>query len=219
MITITEKWNRIRTIQAFFFLALLGLLGTGCGIQRELDETEWMAFLANPENGLVKERQFENVVWRLQFGQAATMGLETQPSLSGQESKSLIFLLNVAPGRIYGGGDVMMNGAASYQAYDERMIQLNFRMQEMLRLNWKGKEYEPVLAHMENTFGLSQDRKIHVVFSSKDFPSQLSDFGELDIRLADQVFGTGINHFHYDAEEMSRIPMLRQAHQELKTTN
>jgi hypothetical protein len=169
------------------------------------------AFVWNPENGLVKTHAYEEVVWKVKLVpremQGSGMAIEMPNGKEG--TGTLHFMVNVSVGNEYQAGDVMMAGVSTYEEYADRMIQLNFRLEERIRLHVGGKELAPVLFHMENTFGLTQDRNIHILFADPVLEQDLQVLPKLDLVIEDWVFETGISHFVFQEANLEKIPLLR----------
>lgn len=181
----------------------------GCGGEREVFEPELARYLSNPENGLVKTHKYDQVNWRIELMSSSDQSKRAGTNEAETSAKSLHFILTVSSGGAFKNSDVMMTGVGSYEEYADRMILLNFRMSEMIQLRIGERVVSPVISNMENTFGLTEDRKIHIVFADDSFPEQLSEFPEMDFVLNDQVFETGTSHFVFLKDELNRIPLLK----------
>ncbi len=197
--------------RSLFLMALVFslMLIFGCEMEKEMFEPELVQYLSDPENGLVKTRQYDQVVWQLKLMPGAFQQVNQDLEAGEAHGNSLHMMLTVSSGTAYKASDVMMTEIGSYEGYADRMIRLNFRISEMVQLHIGDRVFLPVLSNMENTFGLSEDRKIHIVFASTTFPKQLSDFPEMDLVLNDQVFDSGISHFVFLKDHLKRIPKLK----------
>lgn len=192
----------------YVFLQFLAIVSScliaGCEQLGSLDRDELAVFLAKPENGLIKRKSYDQVGWKAQI---VPPEIEKFESGKGQKFSNILqFLLTVEPGKVYQHSDVMISGVESYDDYSDRMMKLNFNIADMIELRFGGSSYRPVLTNMENTFGLSNDRKIHVVFADPDFPDQLALCTKIDLVLEDRVFETGISHFIFEESFLRKVP-------------
>lgn len=76
---------------------------------------------------------------------------------------------------------------------------LNFSWDEQASLRCGKNEYKPVLSTLENTYGLTKDRNVILVFA----PTERGDTEfwtapELDLVLYTPHLGNGIQHFKFD---------------------
>jgi hypothetical protein len=188
----------------------MALAGCGQGYVNSVDGLK--AYVWNPANGLVKTHAYNEVEWKVKLvprevEESEQLIAESEKSV--QRTGTVHFMVNVAAGRAYEAGDVMMAGVGNYEEYADRMIQLNFRLEEGVRLKVGGKELAPVLFHMENTFGLTQDRNIHILFADPILEPDLRSLPQLDLVIEDWVFGTGISHYVFQEAKLEKIPLLR----------
>jgi hypothetical protein len=97
--------------------------------------------------------------------------------------------------------DIMFDNINNLQEYTERSLKLNFEMENNVRLRTKNGEYAPVLSSLENTYGLSKDRKINLVFAGGT-DTDLKDSPYYDFVYADETFGVGTLHFNFDKNKI-----------------
>ncbi len=91
--------------------------------------------------------------------------------------------------------DVVQRGIHSLEDYRERMTILNFRLDEAFFISLGDQKIYPTIVHMENTYGLTSGRIIHVVFGDPAVRRAVQAGIDLDFVFDDPVFQTGINHF------------------------
>ncbi|MDQ3102135.1 MAG: hypothetical protein M3R08_12160, partial [Bacteroidota bacterium] len=82
--------------------------------------------------------------------------------------QQLSFLINVAPDGNYVQGDIMYRGVDDVASFKKQAYELNFLWEQTLELRCGSARYKPVLSTLENTYSLSQDRNILVVFVPED---------------------------------------------------
>ncbi len=73
-----------------------------------------------------------------------------------------------------------------------------------------GREIRPVLATLERTYGLSERRTAHIVFSPPDTATHFHRAEWWDVEFRDNIFGTGLQHFGFRREDWERAPGLRR---------
>ena len=204
----TIMGNNRHRFQLLFVLLMLFVMGCG---DRELDTVNSVGALRvyakDPMHGLLRTRSFSTLVWKVNL-LPREIAEEGGIALGASGAGTIHFVVNIAPGSAYRGGDVMTNGVASYETYADRMIQLNFRMGENVRLQVGSHELSPKLCHMENTYGLSDDRNLHIVFADPYLSTDLRQLPTMDLVITDWIFGTGISHYPFKSEHLQKIPVL-----------
>jgi hypothetical protein len=97
--------------------------------------------------------------------------------------------------------DIMYDNIKNFREYTERSLDLNFDMENKIVLKTKKGEYAPVLSSLENTYGLSKDRKVNLVFAAgmKDDKTKNQYY---DFVYSDETFGVGTLHFNFDANRI-----------------
>lgn len=199
------RWAMVSRIG---ILLLVGLVFGSCGREPSPQDTEaYGRWLADPENGFVvtKESPYlelemqhlpsEYLGWR-EIGRAGVpLGGEQRDSVLASYAGSLHFTLTVRPREGRALGDVAMSGVASEAGFQERVRTLNFEIGEYFELKVGEEVLEPVLTNFENTYGLTEFRRVQLVF-----PRPVAGVGEAwDLRFVDEVFGSGGWHFGFVA--------------------
>ncbi|MBS1581097.1 MAG: hypothetical protein JST66_02750 [Bacteroidetes bacterium] len=121
--------------------------------------------------------------------------------------QQLCFVLNLAPDTTHFKGDVMYAGVRNVEEFKEQAYALNFLWEEHVELHCGESIYRPVLSTLENTYGLSKDRNVVLVFA----PPTLTDssfFGSetLDLVVDDDQLGTGTQHFKFQRADLRNVP-------------
>ncbi len=197
-----------------FSLCVLLLGGCNATIHSERAFYQW---LSDPNHGLVQVRETGDVrltarylppEW-LAYRDARRAGGPIKPlydSLLRHYRNSHTFLVNVAPTARSTSADVMYQGVSSYAEYKERVLQLNFRLNEFIHLDTGREKRAPVLHTLENTYSTTPGRNLYLVF---DRPTRSEASGPgLDLVFSDEIFGSGINHFTFDAGALGGVPAL-----------
>ena len=210
----------MRAITLFFILNLL-LLGcffstVSCKSSIE-EEHEYLSYINDATHGLVKEKRVGDLIVQVKYLPSDLLAwkeLHTKKSTAQQKDsistlydQSITFLLSVSPDSSKGAtDDILYRGVSDEQSFKQRVSELNFDIERMLKLNAGNKEYYPALAVMENTYGTSSTKNFYIVFSAEDKKKIGTAYKELDLVFTDELFATGINHFVFEQEAIEHIP-------------
>lgn len=185
----------------------------GCG-PGELSPEQYAQWLAKPSNGLVQQRQvsvfdFSLQYWPPDYAAWRESGGDSTAGASNREN--LYFVFSISPTEGKASGDALYSGVGSYEAYNARIRELSFLLPEywLLRLP-DGREIRPVLATLEHTYGLSERRIAHIVFSPPDTATHFHHAEWWDVEFRDDIFGTGVQHFVFRRGDWERAPGLRR---------
>ncbi len=194
----------------------IGLLLTACGLPAcgpgPKTETAFYAWLHDPGNGLVQTRQIGDLQLSVKYlpaellayreGKGATP--QRVDSLRNRYRQSHAFLLTLKPvGSVAGGSDVMYRGVGNYQAYKQRVMDLNFNLDRYVRLRDGEKEVKPLLHTLENTYGATEGRSLYLVFENA-----AAGGTDLDFVFSDEILGTGISHFRFRKSDLENVPSI-----------
>ncbi len=114
-------------------------------------------------------------------------------------SNGMSFVLALSP--TMSDDDLMQKDVAGYDDYRNRVVAMNFDLKSHIRLETPDTVLFPVIGTLENSYGLSSERKLLVVFEGK--PEEVLRGSEhFDIVFDDPVFGTGINRFSYRSSDV-----------------
>ena len=201
-------------------LFTLGVLWIGflaCA-EKDIIETpdEMLGWIGNPEHGLVRERSGAGIRWTAKYvphDYLAARYLEsldsyseaTRDSVMASYANTLCFLLTVTP-ESEEESDVMYRGVGSFEEFRSRAMSLNFKVKDLMTLNYGGKQTPAVISTMENTYGLHQRRDVMVIFARDEEAWERAD--TIDCVFDDRIFNSGIHHFTYTVDDIRRIPTL-----------
>lgn len=213
--------TRIHTLIGLFFCVSIAL--TSCKFRpSELDTyKEYKTWLTDPENGLSKTKYVNGLKLTVKYLPTDYLvyqdlqgegDIKVVDSLRNRYKQSHTFLLNIAPDardkEMPQGASVMTRDIKDMEDYKLRSLIMNFDMQHYISIKNGELEFVPVLAEMENTYDLTKDRTIYLVFSDNAKGDLL--MGEtLDFIFEDEIFATGLNHFKFDAEDIREVPALK----------
>jgi hypothetical protein len=177
------------------------------------DFSQYMKYLANKENGLVKEKSVNGVQIKVKYlplDYLAYKEYENDKDLKIEEIKktyenSLTFMMTIGPAKDKR-FDITKVGVSSYEEFALRIEEMNFWMKEYVTLSFEGKEITADLAQMESTYGLEKDRKIIFVFQNKDEQGNSILTQDITFTYKDEIFYTGINKFKFSIDDINDLP-------------
>lgn len=211
----------VRSYVAMFLLVVLS-----CCTKKEINNPgDYMKWMNNPKNGLIKIKYANGLKLTVKYlspEYLTNLELKEEKAVSCSHRDSLIkayrkgfnFLLAVGPDdRKQSNGDVMLKNVNTYEEYAERMLVMNFGMEEYVTLVIDGKQFKPVLSGMENLYGLGEHRNISFAFVPEAGNLQAFEKAEtIDFVYEDDIFDLGINHFRFNQKDIKRIPGFNSGH-------
>lgn len=200
---------------------LLLLLSVGIGLtscrQGTISEPkEYFSYLANPENGLVKEKSIAGMKIKVKYlpedylvynmvKEVSNAKDAYKDSIAGTYKHSLTFMINIGPDENEE-FDVTRVGVENYEEFAQRIESMAFNAQNWISLNANNQEYHPVIAKLENINALEKSRNFIVVFNStKGSPSDLTK-NDICLSYDDELFNTGLSKFIFEAEDLKKLP-------------
>lgn len=197
--------------RAVVFVVAVSLLSS-CDRSELQDVAEYTTWIADSSNGVAVEHQIGGIKLRamlLPGDYLAHMYLrdhEQRKSLIADSidhtfGKSLCFMVSATAAD----GDVLMQSVRNEEQLSERVLRLNFSMQEFFSLRFDGRDIRPAIAMLENSHGIGPSRSILLVFPR---PALRSDSEPIRLTFDDRVFMTGINHFDFTASAILAVPRL-----------
>ncbi len=128
---------------------------------------------------------------------------------SAKQNNDLNFVLTIAPLKDYNDEykATMFEKITKFEEYKDRVYNLNFEMDKLVEMSLDGGStaYVPVLFNTENTYGLTKEIKINVVFAPQKSAQEFTAAQELDLVFTDEIFDTGISHFVFDNHKINNI--------------
>lgn len=103
--------------------------------------------------------------------------------------------------------DIMYRDISSLEDYNQRFEDLTFNIGNYLQLKTANNIYVPVLHTFENTYGITPNRSIYLVFSSNGTSQDdLLLSSKIELVFNDLIFSTGISYFSFDKSEIDNTP-------------
>lgn len=179
---------------------------------------EYLAWLNDSENGLTMDKKASGIIIKVKHLPSNYLAYqdllhESQvnkgmvDSIIKNYDKSLTFLLNIGVDGDVKKGDIMYHDVKNYEEYKKKLYNMNFDIEKNISLTINEKEYFPVLAHLENVYGLTESRNIMLVFVPETENEQsFYDAKEIAFTYDDELFNTGINHFVFKRKNINNIP-------------
>ncbi len=195
----------------FTLLFMVVCLLSGCKKQTINSMEDYLAWLNDSENGLMKERIINGLQIKVKYLPPEYLAVTDRSSgktdsLKNYYSQSLTFLLSINPDQL-NQKDVVYKDVNNYIDYKSRIYQLSFRLDELISVEIEDVRLKPVLTSFENVYGIKQGRDIIVVFTpADDRQSELLASGNIDFILNDEIFSTGISHFQFLRGDIENAP-------------
>ncbi|MEM1323737.1 MAG: hypothetical protein AAGG75_25980 [Bacteroidota bacterium] len=198
----------MKAISAALALTVFLLFITACSPQ--LNSTEDLrAYVAEPGNGLSKEKTFGELNVRLSYrptdllvGQELGSEAPTAfgiDSLRKQYDDYLYFLLSYSAN----GKEIESWRVQSQQQFGMRVQALAFGMAEQVKLSSNTRDSIPLVDFIyQRTFGGGSSSDVLFAFDRK----AAADADWLSFRLQDIGLGIGTNHFRFETSAIDRIP-------------
>lgn len=208
--------KRISAVAVLFFIFCFVQCSNNPG-----NKTEYIKWLNTEENNLVKTKYINGLEISVKYMPPEYLAyLETKNQSSCNEKcrdsilatykDAMTFLMSIGPDeRKEINNDIMFKNIGNYEEYKERVMTMNFEMDEFITLFAGNKEYKPILTNMENTYGLTKHRNIILVFADDEkmkTENGLKESGEFDLVYEDELFELGINHFVFNKKDINNIP-------------
>lgn len=202
-------------------LLLVAVISTGAYffVKSKPDVTTvsgYLAWLNDPGHGLTQTKYINGISLTVKLlpPEYLTYQEISQPSsqsvrdsLVALYKKNISFLLVIGPDeRNKSGEDIMWTGTTGYEEYVERLLAMNFNLSECLKLRVGEQEFLSHLSSAENTYGLGKSRNIIVTFTPDTQERNFYSANEIDLIYSDELFKTGINHFTFSRNDISKIP-------------
>jgi hypothetical protein len=174
---------------------------------------DFSSYINEQDNGFKTSRAVNGVLISAQYLPPEYLALKgcrdsslqkrsSYDSLLQYYNQSTAFIITFGPDETKNNhNDIMFDNIKDFREYTQRSMELNFDMEEKVRLKTGDKEYTPVLSSLENTYGLSKDRKVNLVFTTA-MDKEFAGDRFYDLVYEDETFGVGTLHFHFDKEKM-----------------
>lgn len=209
--------NLNKLIYLLFFLPLL-ICSCGDKIKTVKDFT---AYMNDPKNELKLSKSVNGVLVTVMYLPAEYVSLKELENSDGiknvsmynslleQNKQTLSFLMVLGPDESKSKDDIMYKGLSNFKEYVKRSMSLNFDLEEKVELHTNATTYVPILSSLENTYGLSKDRKVNFVFAPVEKKDELINAKQLDFVYHDETFGVGTLHFSFDKEKIEdQLPVI-----------
>lgn len=204
-----EKLSKL----AIVFLIVLVISGVVYGfsyreIQNKLEPKEYITWINNEENGLIKNNTIEDYSYRCQYLPLEYF-LAKYPNqrFSDIEKNKFINTISLAFEFIPQKTDdaVLSPDIIGHDKYSERLYYLNSEAKKDFKLVINTDTLNCMSLNYENPFSLSKNLKIMLEFDHQN-TSSMDDF---TLIYEDNLLGGGILKFHFTSSNLSSIPKLK----------
>lgn len=126
-------------------------------------------------------------------------------SLINTYTNSLTFLFTIEDSE---NRDIMYYDVYSETEFKQRIMELNFKLQDYISIKTDATEYVPVLCIMESTYEAKNSRNFYIVFTDTEKSNGLLDQEKIDVVFNDLFFNTGISHFTFSKHDFEKVPTI-----------
>ena len=182
---------------------------------------EFNELISDPENGFKISKSVNKVLVSVIYTPPEYVALKEMESNGFKEQSkydsllklsklSASFIMILGPDESKDNkDDIMYKDLKNFKEYVERAMTLNFDLENKVKLTVETADYAPVLSSLENTYGLSKDRKINFVFTPMNKKDELEKAKDFDFVYSDETFDVGILHFEFNKEKVgNNIPQI-----------
>lgn len=205
-----------------FLVAAISLSSCNTAISSIEEFNEW---LNDDGNGCIAKKNLAGIRMTLKYIPDKYLDLQNKKRKSWNEKKhnngdtSLLqsnvsgynFLMTIGPDKEveqkYQASGVMFEGIHSYQEYTERLLTMNFFMDQYLKLYVDGVGIMPKLVIAENVYELSDARNFNIVFEKNDTSTKDVD-EEITLVYSDPYFGMGNVQFSFSKKALENADNL-----------
>lgn len=201
-------------------ITLITTLFSSCSSEEIFkSEASYNAALNNTDYGLVKTKTVNGIIMSVRYlptdllvlrelNNRTTVSQAELDSLRQQYVNSKTFVLTLTPDTNQTKADLMFGGVGSKEEYQEKVLKLNFGMDQYTSLHSLNAEYTPVLTNMENIYGLKASRDFNIVFVPRSVDEKLDYESSESLKFVfdDPYFKTGLNQFVFTKDDMTSSP-------------
>lgn len=177
---------------------------------------DYYRWLDDEQNGCVKTQRVNGVKVSVKYLPVEAViarelgeqfNRKAADSLRRLYANTLTLLMTFAPDESVGAkGDIVFKGVSGKQEYTERMMTMNFGLQEQIRLQAGGKQWRPALTGLENTYSLGSSRSLVLAFPVPDDEREKIFRSDWILSYDDILYEMGILHFSFDHQQINAIP-------------
>lgn len=201
-----------------FFLLFSASMFLGCSRMTIESDHEMLRWINNEENGFTQSKYANGLKLTVKYlpmeylvlkelKSSKTYSRKTVDSLIGRYKNSKAFVFTISPDeREESGSDVMYKNVQSLSEFKQRVWDMNFNINQFVKLKSDKSEFEPVLSTMENIYGLGKQRSVYFVFSDNEKSKGLHEATDLDFVYTDEIYNTGISHFIFKKDDLDKLP-------------
>lgn len=180
-------------------LFVLTLIVGGCSQGNTSDEAEYLAWLNDPEHGLVQTRAINGLRISVKYMPPDYRAYRELHNAGSQDARaavetrcanSVALLLSISRDTT-----VPASGPIDPNMVMQQGMMLNAEIKEHLLLRADGVPYLPAVTALDNDAGMSGAINITAVFVDEPPKGKLLNAKSYDVVFDDGTFGTGISHF------------------------
>jgi hypothetical protein len=189
---------------AVFLLTMMFALFS-CKKQQALDKNALIAFVQNPENGLVKKIDKGNFLLELDYKPKEILWYSELLNDSNNSFKTQIGSLDYFVLKISKRNEDPTNSLAGSDSYVMAQRYLSSSIASDIKLISAQGTLQPIEFNFSPTYGTTNDVSVLLTFDSNLHMEQ-RDF---KILFDDNFFGTGLSSFSFQIDDIKEIPQLK----------
>lgn len=170
---------------------------------------EYLKYLANPKNGIVKEKEVGGLIYKVKYLPVEYLAYRSKDLENEQKyAKTLSFLFTITPDST-NNVDLNKLGVSNYEEYSQRIHQFNFEMQNNISIKAGRKIINPQFVQFENNYGIKHEKSFIVICTvDKNLDNSFAKENELQFIFNDPIFNSGISKFKFFKEDLEDLPKL-----------
>lgn len=201
----------LNTFYILFFMALIG----ACKTSVSLYPDEYLDYLINPDNGLIKENKMNDVQMSIEYKPASYLALvevdkfsltknqNTLDSLTKNYTDQYFFILKIA---VKGNNDFLKAGISNQEEFYKRIEYYQTQFINDIYLTDGNDTITCLSANMERNYGIAPQTNFSLLFENVKHKKVFEN--DLCIIINDQILGTSKNIFCFQKKALNNIPTL-----------
>lgn len=203
--------KRLIKLCILFCVALLG----ACKSSVSLYPDEYLAYLINPDNGLIKENKMNDVQMSVEYKPASYLALveadkfsliknqSTIDSLTKNYTDQYFFILKIA---VTDNNDFLKAGITNQEEFYKRIEYYQTQFINDIYLTDGNDTITCLSANMERNYGIAPQTNFSLLFENTKHKASFEN--DLCIIINDQILGTSKNIFCFQKKALNNIPTL-----------
>lgn len=176
-----------------------------------LEPVEYVAWMRNPDNGLYKEKQIDEIIYSVQYKTPDYMACisadnkdSIKPAARPENNTETIHFVDFKMTLENHEGEFLKHKLSSPAQYDSRVKYMAFGIEKDIFLVEGGDTIPCSICHFERAYDVAPEATVLLGFVSKQ-----KYLKEKEFVFHDKLFGKGIIKFTFSKNEMKNVPRLK----------